>query len=419
MKHGADLSSRRSAKHVREESDRTTATRSEAPLERFVAHLERQQESIIDDWFVAARSDPVLQAQLSAQAQFASDLPQVYARLRAHVRLVTGPARVSDQEQNIRAPAVRQEHESDRVRATARAIELLARIVLGSCVTRYAQEEPTFRGVPEMKARIAIHHLFGELIDEAVREVSHDHAVLQQSLEARLAIMKAELEQAASQRQRMMAVVAHELRNFVQALSYTAQLWEKQPDNKKAQVLAQKQIREMQDLLQLLLEHSTLVGARQLPTLVPFDLQALCEELAVVYEEAAAQKGLQLRHECESAPELVLGDRLRIRQIVSNLLSNAIKYTARGEVALRFRVRDEQHWEVHITDTGPGISTEQAARLLNGLGGSENLPGRGIGLGITKDLVTMLGGTIELTSSPGLGSRFVVTFPGRIPIPES
>jgi signal transduction histidine kinase len=159
-----------------------------------------------------------------------------------------------------------------------------------------------------------------------------------------------------------------------------------------------------------------LVGARQAPSLQPFDLQALCEELAIIYEQAAAQKGLRLRHECQTAPELVLGDRVRIKQIIANLLSNAIKYTVKGEVSLSFRVRDEHHWEVRIGDTGPGISAEHATRLLKGLGADEHLPGRGIGLGITKDLVNTLGGTIELTSANGQGSLFVVALPGRIPV---
>jgi signal transduction histidine kinase len=112
-----------------------------------------------------------------------------------------------------------------------------------------------------------------------------------QTYQAQLAIAKAELERTSAQRQRFMAVVAHELRNFVQGLSYAAQLWEKQPDNKRALLFAQTQIRDMQELLHLLLEHSTLVGARQPPSLQPFDLQALCEELAVITSRLQPRRG--------------------------------------------------------------------------------------------------------------------------------
>jgi signal transduction histidine kinase len=199
----------------------------------------------------------------------------------------------------------------ERLDALARKIEILARIVLVETVTEFARVERAFRGAQEIAARTAIHRFFANLLDQAIQTSAQQQAMESQTYQAQLAIAKAELERTSAQRQRFMAVVAHELRNFVQGLSYAAQLWEKQPDNKRALLFAQTQIRDMQELLHLLLEQSTLVGARQPPSLQPFDLQALCEELAVIYEQAATQKGLRLRHECETAPELVLSDRVR------------------------------------------------------------------------------------------------------------
>jgi signal transduction histidine kinase len=406
-----------------EDATRLTQAPDRTSLEVLADVLERQQEAIVDQWFAAACRDPLLRTHPSARERFATDLPHLYARLRAHVRNIASTSRKpTAQQRPSDGPGDGDGHHQrprDELNAIVRAIEIFARVVLSDSLTRFAHVEPTPSAATEIEIRAGIHQFFEGLLDEALQQSSCDRATLDQSFEARLAIAKAELERTSSQRQRLMAVVAHELRNFVQGLSYVAQLWEKQPDNKKALQYARAQIRDMHDLLQLLLEHSTLVDARQAPALEPFDVQALCEEIAVVYQHAAEQKGLQLRHECESAPELVFADRVRIKQIISNLLSNAIKYTSQGEVALHFRVHDERYWEVHVTDTGPGISNEQAARLLSGLGGDETLPGRGIGLGITRDLVRMLGGTIELISATGEGSRFIVRLPGRIPNPGS
>jgi signal transduction histidine kinase len=414
MKYSIDAPAPRSA--VRRGTG--SASRRRQPLcERLATEIERQQEAILEQWIGAASRDPLLQIHGSIRG-FANDWPHLRHRLCSCVRYAerTQALGMREEQDALTAAAASGWQAGERLDALARKIEILARIVLVETVTEFARVERAFRGAQEIAARTAIHRFFANLLDQAIQTSAQQQAMESQTYQAQLAIAKAELERTSAQRQRFMAVVAHELRNFVQGLSYAAQLWEKQPDNKRALLFAQTQIRDMQELLHLLLEHSTLVGARQPPSLQPFDLQALCEELAVIYEQAATQKGLRLRHECETAPELVLSDRVRVKQIVANLLSNAIKYTSRGEVCLRFRVRDEQHWEVHITDTGPGISAEHAARLLKGLGGDENLPGRGIGLGITKDLVSTLGGTIELTSANGEGSRFVVTLPGRIPI---
>lgn len=126
----------------------------------------------------------------------------------------------------------------------------------------------------------------------------------------------------------------------------------------------------------------------------------------------AADKNLFLNME-SSKDRVVIGDKKRIVQIGHNLLSNAIKFTERGAVTLRMRF-DNGTLQLSVEDTGTGMSAEEQARVFTAF---ERLPnamaeeGVGLGLSIVKELVGLLGGTIELTSRKGSGSCFTVLLP--------
>jgi signal transduction histidine kinase len=175
----------------------------------------------------------------------------------------------------------------------------------------------------------------------------------------------------------------------------------------------------MHCLLQQLLEHSSLIDQHQPLQIETFKPEALCNELAIAYRAAAEAKHLHLFSDCTDAPETVQGDRLKTKQIIANLLSNAIKYTDRGEIYLSASRAINELWQIHIVDTGPGMPASAGERVLTGLGNMDDLlPGRGIGLGITKDLVDMLGGEIDMHSARGEGTRFTVTLP-IAPLPQT
>ena len=126
----------------------------------------------------------------------------------------------------------------------------------------------------------------------------------------------------------------------------------------------------------------------------------------------AADKNLFLNME-SPRDRVVIGDKKRIVQIGHNLLSNAIKFTERGAVTLRMRF-DNGTLQLSVEDTGTGMSAEEQARVFTAF---ERLPnamaeeGVGLGLSIVKELVGLLGGTIELTSRKGSGSCFTVLLP--------
>jgi len=129
-----------------------------------------------------------------------------------------------------------------------------------------------------------------------------------------------------------------------------------------------------------------------------------------------------VRFELEIAddlPMLVVGDVLRIKQVLLNLANNALKFTERGRVTLRVQRMDED-LQFSVSDTGPGISEASQARLFERFeqeDGPQRRAGSGLGLAICRELVGMMGGSIELQSQLGHGSTFHVRLPLAEPMP--
>ncbi|MGH8459445.1 MAG: ATP-binding protein, partial [Nevskiales bacterium] len=156
-----------------------------------------------------------------------------------------------------------------------------------------------------------------------------------------------------------------------------------------------------------------------------FRLHAIMEKLAVLFAQRAAEKGVELVLSAPAhLPQVVVGDAVRLEQILVNLTSNALKFTERGEVevgvlqessapgraVLRFTVRD----------TGIGLTEEQSERLFKPFSQADDSTtrrygGTGLGLNISKQLVDRMGGRIGVNSTPGGGSTFWLTVPFDIP----
>ena len=161
----------------------------------------------------------------------------------------------------------------------------------------------------------------------------------------------------------------------------------------------------------------------------PFDLRRLVNDLLGLKSPVAEEKGLALLCTIGSElPEVLLGDSLRLYQILLNLLTNAIKFTPVGEVRFvvnSYQLEDPSKVRVRfvIEDTGVGISPEIAQSMFLPFKQGKAVPssqpaGLGLGLAITKELTERMGGQVTFTSRPGIGSRFVVTVPLQIASPS-
>src|SRR5438132_3591144 len=142
------------------------------------------------------------------------------------------------------------------------------------------------------------------------------------------------------------------------------------------------------------------------------DMEQLVERAYAAFGEEARRRSIDYRQEIRARPVIVTdGD--RVLQIISNLLSNAFRWTPEGgrvEVSL---AAENGAVEVDISDTGPGITTEERERIFRPFW-SRDGSGTGLGLAIARELAVALGGRIELDSKPGQGSRFRLVLPGRV-----
>jgi signal transduction histidine kinase len=142
------------------------------------------------------------------------------------------------------------------------------------------------------------------------------------------------------------------------------------------------------------------------------DLWSIATDVVRETRLAAQNKGLTIQ--LEGSPVFAISDQLRVRQVLGNLLSNAVKFTSEGTIVVRVEERRDQA-ALTVADTGPGIATEDQAAVFEEYRQSGDWQSRGagagLGLAITRRLVRMHGGRIELESSLGKGARFTVLLP--------
>jgi signal transduction histidine kinase/HPt (histidine-containing phosphotransfer) domain-containing protein/ActR/RegA family two-component response regulator len=172
-----------------------------------------------------------------------------------------------------------------------------------------------------------------------------------------------------------------------------------------------------------ILDVSTMESGTLKLTQTPVHLRSVIEEVGSLMQVAARDKGLELRVEAASdLPEWVVADATRVRQIMFNLINNAIKFTPAGRVLAQWaRPADGQPGVVlTVRDTGVGMSAETLDRLFTRFYQAANSPrrrigGTGLGLEISRNLARMMGGDIQVSSQPGMGSVFTV----RLQLPET
>jgi PAS domain S-box-containing protein len=173
------------------------------------------------------------------------------------------------------------------------------------------------------------------------------------------------------------------------------------------------------------LDFSKLESGKLEPDPEDFSLDSVAEDTVEFLAQQAAAKGLHLTCFVDShVPSWVLGDRGRLRQILTNLIGNAIKFTDSGEVSLHVSLLEEKgaQWLVRfeVRDTGIGISPEVQSRLFQAFTQADQTTtrkhgGSGLGLAISRKLAEMMGGRIGVDSELGRGSRFWLELPYNPP----
>jgi len=151
---------------------------------------------------------------------------------------------------------------------------------------------------------------------------------------------------------------------------------------------------------------------------IPFDVHEILKNVHALFSYKAEEKNIDLRFDTDAAvPQRLLGDPLRLQQILSNLVGNAMKFTDAGEVHVSITAQTEEtkcKLTVTVKDTGIGLSEEQQQNLFSPFYQADSsftrkYGGSGLGLMITKELIELMGGTISVSSTPNGGSTFSFT----------
>ncbi|MBI2826301.1 MAG: response regulator [Planctomycetia bacterium] len=220
-----------------------------------------------------------------------------------------------------------------------------------------------------------------------------------------------------------LANVSHELRtpmNAIIGMTELALLESLPPDVHEYLGTVKSNAHVLLELLNEILDFSKLEAGKFDLESVPFSLGELIEELVRTFRFRAVDKGLELTSEIATdVPDEVVGDPLRLRQVLANLVSNAIKFTESGGVTVRVARSIERHstqLRFSVVDTGIGISPADQERIFTPFmqvdaSITRRQGGIGLGLSIVSDLVRAMGGWLGVQSQQGHGSTFFVTLP--------
>ena len=237
------------------------------------------------------------------------------------------------------------------------------------------------------------------------------------------------MERASQLKDEFLAAMSHELRTPLTAILGLSQLMQRAETGRlnEQQLEYVREIdRSGQHLLSLIndiLDLAKIESGKQDIAGDAVDLAEVVGDAVAMVRTTAQRKGLAIEEGRPQAPAIVAGDERRLKQIALNLLSNAVKFTERGTVGVDWSIDDDR---VAFTgwDTGPGITGDKHELLFRPF---QQVDGRlarqhggtGLGLALTKELVGLHGGAIDVTSEPGSGARFTVTLPRLATVPDA
>jgi len=240
-------------------------------------------------------------------------------------------------------------------------------------------------------------------------------------VEQALARARDEAEAANRAKSAFLANTSHEIRTPLNALVGLAQLARTPEVDDRRRLQYIEQICESADTLSAILSDildlSKIEAGKLIVDRVAFDLRALIATLKQAYGALADTKGLTLYVDIdEDVPQHVLGDPMRLRQVLTNYLTNALKFTSTGSILLNVQPSVGQRLRFEVIDTGTGMDSDAQSRLFRPFSQVDNsitrkVGGTGLGLSICSQLAKLMDGTVGVHSAPGKGSAFWVELP--------
>lgn len=238
---------------------------------------------------------------------------------------------------------------------------------------------------------------------------------------------KEEIEKLSNSKEKFFASMSHELRTPINSIVGLNEMILRNADNPEVKEYAEdiRQVsRMLLNLVNDVLDFSQIEMKKMEIIENPYDTQEMFQEVVDMMSVRMQEKGLTFQVEIDDKlPKKLIGDKKRLQQILLNILTNAVKYTKEGSVTLiaygEEVVEDEMKLTFSVSDTGIGIKKEDLEFLYDifkrvGNASSSQIEGSGLGLSITKQLVSLMGGEIKVDSIYTKGSTFSVILTQKV-----
>lgn len=226
------------------------------------------------------------------------------------------------------------------------------------------------------------------------------------------------------QRHNFQGMITHELKTSLNAIVGGLQLLDNQSLNieqKDALAIVRKGSQQLVLTLEQIIQLNKIEKGQVSINLSEFNPLQLIADLLAEYEPIAQQKGLELTSHIHHIDYILEGDPVKIKQILSLLLDNAIKFTPSGQVTIKSQLthfHESNRWQISVKDTGIGIADNHIDDIFSSFfqvdsSQTREYEGTGIGLPVVKQMAQLIGASIEVDSTPGVGSQFTLIIPLR------
>ena len=404
--------------------DDETETKS-VTLQMLANHIEQQWDDVLTKWISVLHKDPAAHASNDlTRAQLINHLPELFKEMCMIIKQPENDLEQAQTVQFAQAHGINRWQHGYEPAELVRELGSLRTIILTEDLETILANTSGISREIERELNRRINEFFNRVTTLSVQQFLEEH---QKEIQRREEEQKRTNQNLQAANQRLQSLdrarvrftynLSHELNNFSNNIVIGASILGNTADQAIKQKMVEmlhRNIRDMRLLFDQLADYSALLSGQGKVMVEAFDMQPLMQELSLIYGKMIEEKGLDFNAGTDPGLELIISDRLKIKQIVSNLLSNALKYTKKGSIYLFARPRDAETFVILTQDTGEGIAKENIERIFEEFHRVQpraGIRGTGLGLAITKQLVTVLGGEINVTSEIDKGTLFEVVLP--------